>query len=216
MRLRPRVRLRRNVSTCSFVSTSGIYRVGIFLSTLFMSGTPILSNYCQLSHIAGPFLPSMSRPPLGKNLYDLRTDAKLTQEGLAEKAGVQQSDVSKWERGVATPDLESVLKIASALPCELDRLVQGMSTQYDTSRDLLGRGVPVQPSATHLSGAEGKGDVPASPSVQQSAARLAPLDPLEEIHALASRLDNLATALLEDRKARSAKTRRGRSARKAS
>lgn len=73
---------------------------------------------------------------IGKNLKVERERAGWTQEVLADRADVQQSDVSKWENDKVTPDLESALKVAAALECPLDVLVQGLIPQYDAARDL--------------------------------------------------------------------------------
>ena len=45
---------------------------------------------------------------LAQNICRLRKQNGLTQERLAEALGVSFAAVSKWERGVATPDLASL------------------------------------------------------------------------------------------------------------
>ena len=52
----------------------------------------------------------------------LRDKAKLTQEELAEKLGVDRSTVTKWETGGALPRASMLPKIASILGCAIDDL----------------------------------------------------------------------------------------------
>lgn len=53
----------------------------------------------------------------------LRDAAKLTQDGLAEKLGVDRSTVAKWETGDALPRAGMLPKIASILGCSIDALL---------------------------------------------------------------------------------------------
>jgi transcriptional regulator with XRE-family HTH domain len=48
-------------------------------------------------------------------LRELREDAGLTQEQLAERAGVKRDAVARWERGVREPSWSSILALADAL-----------------------------------------------------------------------------------------------------
>jgi transcriptional regulator with XRE-family HTH domain len=52
----------------------------------------------------------------------LRDAAKLTQDGLAEKLGVDRSTVAKWETGDALPRAGMLPKIASIFGCSIDDL----------------------------------------------------------------------------------------------
>ena len=47
---------------------------------------------------------------LSENISKYRKNNKMTQEDLAEALGVTFAAVSKWERGVATPDLELIIQ----------------------------------------------------------------------------------------------------------
>jgi transcriptional regulator with XRE-family HTH domain len=49
---------------------------------------------------------------LAITIKKLRTDAKLTQDGLATKLGVATNTVSRWETGTYKPDIEDLEKIA--------------------------------------------------------------------------------------------------------
>lgn len=51
----------------------------------------------------------------GKHLRKLRLSKKLTQEELAEKAGLHSTYIGQIERGVRNPSLINLYKIAKAL-----------------------------------------------------------------------------------------------------
>lgn len=53
--------------------------------------------------------------PLGRRIQQIRKAAKLTQEGLAETTGLSVEFISRMERGVAQPSLDTFDKIAKAL-----------------------------------------------------------------------------------------------------
>lgn len=60
---------------------------------------------------------------MGEKLKAARKAAGLTQEQLAEKVGVQQRDISRWENGQREPGVLIVKKMAQALGCSMDDLV---------------------------------------------------------------------------------------------
>ena len=45
---------------------------------------------------------------LGKQIYELRKKANLSQEQLAEKVGVSRQTISKWELGETAPDIKQI------------------------------------------------------------------------------------------------------------
>jgi transcriptional regulator with XRE-family HTH domain len=49
------------------------------------------------------------------NFQALRKKAKLTQAQLADKVGVEQPTIGRWEKGERKPDLEDLDKLAVAL-----------------------------------------------------------------------------------------------------
>ncbi len=51
----------------------------------------------------------------GKHLRELRLEKKLTQEELADKAGLHFTYVGQIERGVRNPSLINLYKLAKAL-----------------------------------------------------------------------------------------------------
>lgn len=59
---------------------------------------------------------------LGRRIYLLRKAARMTQFELAEAAGVGNEYISKIERGIGSPSLETLVKIAQALQVEMKAL----------------------------------------------------------------------------------------------
>ena len=62
---------------------------------------------------------------LRSNIIKLRTDRKMTQEGLAEKLGVSRQAVQKWESGDFVPELNRLQAMAKLFDVSLDELVGG-------------------------------------------------------------------------------------------
>lgn len=62
---------------------------------------------------------------LDTTIHKIRTEAKLTQERFSEIFGVSQQSVQKWERGVATPDLDKLVMISKYFDISLDALILG-------------------------------------------------------------------------------------------
>lgn len=60
---------------------------------------------------------------LSENINRLRKEKAMTQEQLAEALGVTFASVSKWERGVATPELRLIAEMADLFEVSLDALV---------------------------------------------------------------------------------------------
>ena len=70
----------------------------------------------------------------GRLVRDQRRSQKITQAHLAAKAGLTQATISKIERGVAHPTLETMLALLSALALELHgvaRSAQDLSAPWD-------------------------------------------------------------------------------------
>ena len=52
---------------------------------------------------------------IGQSIQEARKKAKLTQKELAEKVGIATITIQQYERGVRTPKIETIQKIAQAL-----------------------------------------------------------------------------------------------------
>lgn len=59
---------------------------------------------------------------LGRRVRELRTQAGLTQEALAERAGITWHYISSIERGLKAATVETLAKIATALDLSLSEL----------------------------------------------------------------------------------------------
>jgi transcriptional regulator with XRE-family HTH domain len=70
----------------------------------------------------------------GGRVRELREKAGLTQEKLAQAANLTTSFVSTVERGLKTPSLSTILKLARGLKVDGAELLSGFS--YDTLRRL--------------------------------------------------------------------------------
>lgn len=59
---------------------------------------------------------------LGKQIYELRKKANLSQEQLAEKVGVSRQTISKWELGETAPDIKQAQVLSQVFSVSLDEL----------------------------------------------------------------------------------------------
>lgn len=60
---------------------------------------------------------------VGTLLALYRRQKKLNQTELAERIGVTQKTVSKWEIGVYRPDREHIKKLSEVLECPIEDLL---------------------------------------------------------------------------------------------
>ena len=67
----------------------------------------------------------MNQIKIGKFIADCRKKANLTQMQLAEKLGITDKAVSKWERGVAMPDTSIMLELCDILSISVNELLSG-------------------------------------------------------------------------------------------
>ena len=63
---------------------------------------------------------------LGQNVRRRRETRKLTQEKLAEKAGLDPTYISGIERGLRNPGIKNVAKLAKALGLSTAELCKGV------------------------------------------------------------------------------------------
>lgn len=67
----------------------------------------------------------------GNRLYDLRRRAGLTQAELAERLGVTNKAVSKWENGKAKPTTTVIRKLSALYGVSVDRLLEARGGRKD-------------------------------------------------------------------------------------
>ena len=66
----------------------------------------------------------MKKQTLGMMISSLRKEKGMTQLELAEKMGVTDKAVSKWERDLSFPDINSIPKLAEIFEISVDELMQ--------------------------------------------------------------------------------------------
>lgn len=66
----------------------------------------------------------MKKQTLGMMISSLRKEKGMTQLELAEKMGVTDKAVSKWERDLSFPDINSIPKLAEIFEISVDDLMQ--------------------------------------------------------------------------------------------
>ncbi len=67
----------------------------------------------------------MKKQTPGMMISSLRKERGMTQLELAEKMGVTDKAVSKWERDLSFPDINSIPKLAEIFEVSVDELMQG-------------------------------------------------------------------------------------------
>lgn len=73
----------------------------------------------------------MKKETLGNMVAVLRKERGMTQLELAEKMGVTDKAVSKWERDLSFPDVSSIPKLAEILGVSVDELMQVKAESKD-------------------------------------------------------------------------------------
>ena len=59
-----------------------------------------------------------------RGLIEKRKCIGLTQKELADQIGVNQSTLANWESGTRSPNVSMLKKLAAALHCTVDELLQ--------------------------------------------------------------------------------------------
>ena len=67
----------------------------------------------------------MNQIKIGRFIAERRKKANLTQVQLAEKLGITDKAVSKWERGIAMPDTSIMLELCGILDISVNELLSG-------------------------------------------------------------------------------------------
>ncbi len=59
-----------------------------------------------------------------EKLKEIRKISGMTQEELADKLNVSRQTISKWEKGLSTPDLEMAIQFCDLFQISLDELIK--------------------------------------------------------------------------------------------
>ena len=75
----------------------------------------------------------MDQLKIGKFIADCRKQKNLTQMQLAEKLGITDKAISKWERGIAMPDSSIMLELCDILGISVNELLSGEKFSMENS-----------------------------------------------------------------------------------
>ena len=67
----------------------------------------------------------MDQEKIGKFIFELRKEKKMTQQELADKIGVTDRAISKWENGKTMPDLSLMRPLCDILDITINELISG-------------------------------------------------------------------------------------------
>ena len=78
----------------------------------------------------------MNLQQIGRKISELRRERDMTQNELADKAGVSYQAVSSWERGLTMPDIAKLPGISQVLGVSIDDLLDNQK-EVDIIKDVL-------------------------------------------------------------------------------
>ncbi|MDO8187671.1 cupin domain-containing protein [Conexibacter sp. JD483] len=81
---------------------------------------------------------------LGRQLRTIRTDGRLTLQELARRAGVSQSLISQVERGIASPSITTLRRLAAALDVPIAALFVEHDQAEGSAEELDGKRIIVR------------------------------------------------------------------------
>ena len=90
----------------------------------------------------------MEKQTLGQKIFELRKAKNMTQLELANMLNITDKAVSKWERDISCPDINTFPKLAEILGVSVDELLQANASgkennkKEDTS-DMLLKVIPL-------------------------------------------------------------------------
>ena len=67
----------------------------------------------------------MNQQKVGRFLKTLRSEKSITQEELAEKLGVSNRSISRWENGITMPDFDLLIELAKYYEIEVGEILDG-------------------------------------------------------------------------------------------
>ena len=76
----------------------------------------------------------MNQTAIGNYIAKKRREKNLTQEQLAEKLGVSNKTISKWENGKCMPDYSIIEQLCEELSVTLSELMDGEDAAEDSVR----------------------------------------------------------------------------------
>ena len=71
---------------------------------------------------------------IGETIANLRKQKGMTQSELAEKMNVTDKAVSKWERDLSCPDINTISKLADILDVSVEELLKAKKQDYSNNK----------------------------------------------------------------------------------
>lgn len=71
---------------------------------------------------------------IGETIAISRKEKGMTQSELAEKMNVTDKAVSKWERDLSCPDVNTISKLADVLDISVEELLSAKKQEYSNSK----------------------------------------------------------------------------------
>ena len=71
---------------------------------------------------------------IGETIANLRKQKGMTQSELAEKMNVTDKAVSKWERDLSCPDINTISKLADVLNVSVEELLKTKKQDYSNNK----------------------------------------------------------------------------------
>lgn len=78
----------------------------------------------------------MNQEKIGKFIAECRQEKKITQEELANKIGVTDKAISKWENGRCLPDISLFKPLCNALDISVNELLNGEKNNQKNKEDI--------------------------------------------------------------------------------
>ena len=90
----------------------------------------------------------MEKQTLGQKISELRKAKNMTQLELANKLNITDKAVSKWERDISCPDINTFPKLAEVFEVSVDELLQANASEKENTEknevvDLVLKAVPL-------------------------------------------------------------------------
>lgn len=79
---------------------------------------------------------------IGEIISTLRKEKGMTQNDLAQKLNVTDKAVSKWERNLSCPDINSIPKLAEVLEVSVEELLNAAKHEEKEANDILNIALP--------------------------------------------------------------------------
>lgn len=79
----------------------------------------------------------MNQEKIGKFITECRKEKKLTQAQLANKLGITDKAISKWENGRCMPDISFLKELCSILDVSINELLSGERNSKNSSDEII-------------------------------------------------------------------------------